>query len=85
MNVSTITTNFLFTLAVNYSKDQTSTEIISCTHYCATPLNQQPKESTRISTITTNFIFTVAVHSFKDQTMPETIYFTPYCATPEKK
>ena len=42
-------------MAVNSSKDQTRAEIRSCTTYCATTCNQQPKQSTEISIITTFF------------------------------
>ena len=82
MKIRTITTDFLFTMAVHSSIDQTREEIISCTPNCVTPYNQQPKQSMEINTITTYFIFTRAVHYSKDQTMAEISSCTPYFTTP---
>ena len=69
-------------MAMHSSIDQTWEEIIYCTPYCATPCDQQPKQSIEISTITTYFIFTMAVRYSKDQKMAEISSCTTYCATP---
>ena len=82
MKIRTITTDFIFTMAVHSSIDQTWEEIISFTPYCDTLCNQQPEQCTEISTITTYFIFTMAVHYSKYQTMAEISSCTPNCDTP---
>ena len=63
-----ITTYFLVTMAVQYSKYQTRSEVRYCTPHCAMLCNQQPKQVIKLSTITTYFLFKMAVPSFKYQT-----------------
>ena len=81
MEVSTITTYFLFTVAAHYSNDKIRSEIRSCTNYFATLGEQYSKQSMEIITITTYYLFTLAVHSSKYETRSEKISLTPSCDT----
>ena len=78
MNTITIITYFLSKVAVNYSKDLTRVEKISCTPSCDTPCNQLPKQITKTITITTYLLFKMYVHFSKDHRIAEIRSCKPY-------
>ena len=68
MEIITIITCLLFTVPLHYSEDETLADTSYCTPYCATPGDQQPKQSRKESpTINTYLLFTVDVHSSEDK------------------
>ena len=82
MNISTITTYLLFTVAVHSYENQICAQRLSCTYCYDTPFDQQPEQTMEISTIITCLLFTVPLHYSEDETLADTSYCTPYCATP---